>query len=458
MRVLIAGGGEVGGLIAGRLAREGNEVVVVELDPARCRQLEELLDVKVVTGNAARLKVLRRAGLADAEMFIAVCDADEINLLACLIAQVESKARIKVARLRTHEVDQWRTLVEKAGLKIDLLIHSEGVIAERIMRVMRVPGVSDILDFAEGRVRLFGMNVEPDSWLVDKTLLELQRKGPPRNSLIAMIFRGHEVIIPHGAEVLRAGDHIYVVGTRENLGKLLRFMGIQRHEELQRVFVIGGKEISITVAQELEKQGVDVKLFEKDAARAEKISTILKKTVVIHGDGTDQGTLESENIAGVDAFLALTPNDEVNIIASLLARRLEVKKAVALINRLNYLPMAQRLGLNATVSPRLAAADSILQFVRKGRVMSVTTFRQEEAEAIELIAGEGTKFVGKMLRDIRFPRGAIVGAIVRPDGEVIVPRGDVSIRAGDRVIIFTLEGVVPELESAFLVEAKRRPG
>ena len=342
MRTLIAGGGQVGTLIARRLIREGNEVTIVDPSPERCAQLEAALDAKVVEGSAASVVTMKRAGIADAEMLIAVTDIDEINMLACLIAQVESKARIKVARLRTHEVDQWRRISEAAGLGIDLIIHPETEIAERIMRVLRVPGVSDLLSFADGHVQLFGMNVEPDSWMVGKTLLDLQQRRPPENSLIAMIFRGPQVIIPHGAEVLRQGDHIYVVGTEANLGELREFMGLEQPQELSRVFVLGGKQIGILVAEQLERQGVQVKLFEKDARRSARIAEILKKTIVIHGDGTDQGTLEEENIEGVDAFLALTSDDEDNIIASLLARRLGVKKVVALINRLNYLPMAQR--------------------------------------------------------------------------------------------------------------------
>jgi trk system potassium uptake protein TrkA len=201
--------------------------------------------------------------------------------------------------------------------------------------------------------------------------------------------------------------------------------------------------------------GVSVKLFEQDAERGQRISQILKRTVVIHGDGTDEDVLEEENIDGVGAFLALTGHDEDNIIASLLARRLGAKKVIALINRLNYLPMVHRLGINTTVSPRLAAVDRILQFVRKGRVISVTTFREEEAEAIELMAAPGSRYIGKRLKDLRFPRGAIVGAIARSTGEVLVPRGEASIREGDQVLIFSLESTVPLLESAFLHESRR---
>lgn len=456
MKILVAGGGQVGTLLAQRLIREGNEVTLVEAGHDRCAELEAQFDAKVVEGSAASVLALRRAGIAEAEMVIAVTDSDEVNVLTCLIAQVESKARVKVARIRTHEVDHWRRITAESGVKIDLMIHPESAIADRIMRVIRVPGVSDVVDFAEGRVQLFGMNVEAGSWLIGKSLEDLDRSGPPRQSLVAMIFRGQQVIIPHGAETLREGDHVYVVAAREQFSEALRFMGLREQAALARVFVIGGKQIGIACAEILEKQGVSVKLFESDARRCTRISEILDKTIVLRADGTDQRVLEEENIQGVDAFLALTNHDEDNIIAALLARRFGVRKVVALINRPNYLPMAQRLGVNTTVSPRQVAVDRILQFVRKGRVLSVTTFREDEAEAIELIATERSKFVGKKLRDIRLPREAIVGAIVRPSGEVLVPRGDVEIRAGDRVIFFTLESVVPKLESAFLAEPGRR--
>ena len=452
MKILIVGGGQVANLIARRLIREGNEIVIIEQDQERCDQLQELLDAKIVRGSATSIISLRKAGIADTEMLIAVTSSDEANLLACMVAQAESSVSVKIARLRTHEVEHWRRVAQQVGLRLDLIIHPETQVAEHVMRVVGLPGVSDIFDFAGGAVKLFGMNVERESWFNGKTLEELDAAGPPKDSLIALIFRGQHVIVPHGEEPLKTGDHIYVIATRENLEDVLRFMGVDQQTAVSRVFIVGGKQLGIWVAQSLERQGVHVKLFERDAARCEKLSEILSKTVVIHGDGTDQVTLEEENVSGVDAFLSLTNDDEDNIIASLLARRLGAKKVVPLINRLNYLPMVQRLGINTSVSPRLAAVDRALQFVRKGRVLSVTTFGEEEAEAIELIAGEGSKYVGRKLRDIRFPRGAIVGAIARPNGEVVVPRGDASIRAGDRVIFFTLESVVAELESALLSE------
>lgn len=458
MRILIAGGGDVAAHIASRLIREGNEIVIVEEDAGRCSYLEETFDAKIVHGSAASVKALHQAGLRDADMLIAVTSADEVNLLACLIAQTDSSVKVKVARVRTHEVDHWRRICKESGVNIDLIIHPESEAVARILPVLRVPGVSDILDFADGQVKLFGMIIEQDHWMVGKTLIEIAGAGAPRNSLVAMIFRDPEVIIPRGEEKILAGDHMYIITTRQELDEAFTFAGLHRQEKLNRVFVLGGKQLGIQVAEELEQQKVSVKLFERDLERCRKISEILTDTIVVHGDGMDAGTLIDGNIRDVDAYLALTNDDEHNLIASLLARRLGAKKVVALVNRLNYLPMAQRLGINASVSPRLATVDRILQFVRKGQVVSVTTFREEEAEAIEMVASPESRYVGKKLMDIRLPRGSIVGAVARPGGEVIVPHGQSTIEAGDRVIFFALEGVVPQLESAFLAEERKGRG
>lgn len=456
MRILIGGGGEVATHLARRLIREGNEIVIVEEDAERCARLEETLDAKIVQGSAASVKTLHRAGLREAEMLIAVTSNDEVNLLACLIAESDSGVKVKVARLRTHEVNHWRRIAAACGLRIDLIIHPESEAVARILPVLRVPGVSDILDFAEGKVKLFGMLVEAHHWFAGKTLVEIGRSGAPPHSLVALIFRGPEVIIPHGDERVLAGDHIYIVTRERDLGEVMAFMGLRRAERLERVFVFGGKQIGILAAEELEKQGVAVKLFERDLERCRKISEILRETIVVHGDGTDATTLLQENIRGVSAYLALSDDDEDNLIASLLARRLGAKKVVALINRVNYLPMAQLLGINTSVSPRLATVDRILQFVRKGQVISVTSFREEEAEAIELVASAGSRYVGRKLKELRFPGGAIVGAVARPDGEVIVPRGEAVIQPGDRVIFFAIEKAVAELESAFLAEREKQ--
>lgn len=449
MNIFIAGGGQVAAFIAKRLAHEGHEVTLVERKEERCTELEGLLDAKIVHGNAASIATWRRAGIVRAEMLISVTQSDELNLLACLIADAEAPHAVKAARLRTPDFKAWNQLLEDRGVKVDRVIHPETDIIARILRVLPVPGVSDIRDFAEGAVKMFGMNVHSDSWLANKTLDDLERAGPPHSSMVVMIFRGNAVVIPHGAEVIRAGDHLYTVTTRDNLDAFMDFMGIKAQARLRRVFIVGGQEVGVEVARALEAQGVAVKLFELDGIRCESISETLEKTVVIHADGTDQEILWQENIEGIDAFVALTGNDDSNIIAGLIARRLGAAKVVAQVNRLNYLGMVGGLGITTAVSPRLKVVDAILEFVRKGDVLSVRSFGEEAAEAIEIQAPESSKYVGRPLREIGLPRDAIVAAITRPSGEVIVPRGNDRIQAGDRVVLVALEHCVSELETAF---------
>jgi trk system potassium uptake protein TrkA len=449
MRVLICGGGDVALLLAKRMSREGNDVVIVEADAKRCEYLEEALDATIVRGSAASSRTLHRAGLTQADMLIAVTNSDDVNFLACLIAQNERAAKIRIARMRTPEVAYWRHMAENLGLEIDLIIHPESEVAERILRVLPTPGVSDIFDFANGSVRLFGLTIQPDSWVAGKSLRQLDEAGPPRNSIIAMIFRNQQVIIPRGSDTLEVGDHVYVCCNRDEVDEAMRFMGLPGRTDLESVFILGGRQISIQIAQELERRGVQVKLFEQNLERCNRLTEMLDKTLIVNADGTEESILLDENIKGVSAFLSLTSDDEDNLIASLLARKLGANKVVTLLNRLNYLSMAQRLGINTSISPRTVAVDQILQFVRKGRVLSVTTFREEEAEALELLAMEDSRYVGKRLMDLKFPDGTIVGAIAKPTGEVIVPRGQSTIEAGDRVIFFALETAVPKLEQAF---------
>lgn len=452
MRILILGGGEVGTLVARRLIREKNEVVIVEISEERCAHLEEVLDAKIVQGSADSIETLEKAGLSETEMLIAVTLSDEANILGCLIAQANSNVKIKVARLRTHEVDHWRPICGDQLLDIDLVIHPDSEMAQRTLRVLGLPGISDVVEFAEGRIKFFGMNIDEGNWVVGKTMQELDQSGPPKNSLMAMLFRGHRAIIPRADDRLLAGDHVYIVVPSGELSQCLDFMGTPKPQPVERVFILGGKQIGIEIALRLEETGVQVKLFESDLHRCEMISGLVKNTLVLHADGTDQRILVEENIEGIDAYLAMTGDDEDNIIASLLAKRLGARKAVALVNRQPYLSMAQLLGINSTFSTRATVVDRILQFVRKGQVLSITTFREEEVEAIELVATPGAKYVGRKLKDVHLPKGAIVGAISRPSGEVIVPRGEVTIEPGDRVVFVCLEYLVPQLESAFIGE------
>ncbi len=329
-------------------------------------------------------------------------------------------------------------------------MHPESDIVARILRVLAVPGVADIRDFANGRVKVFSMNVTSGSWFAGHPLQALDRAEQGHCARVCVIFRGPLAIVPKGDETLQPDDHIYVATASEHLDAALTFMGVPRRERVRQVVIVGGGEVGLELARALQAQKTAVKLIERDARRCDFLAERLEDAVVINADGTDQAILLRENVEAADAFITLTADDDANLIACLLARRLGVDKVVAMLNRFNYMHLAQRLGINTSVSRRVKAADALLEFIRKGGVLSVRTLGEEEAEAIELEVPEVSGYAGKPLAEIDFPPGTRVGAIARPDGTVIVPDGATVMHAGDRVVFFAQEQAIRRLESEVL--------
>lgn len=455
MRIHFAGGGHCAEYVARRLIREGHDLVLMEQDEARCRGIQDNLDATVIAGDVTSVAAWKKAGLAQTDMFVACTDRDEMNVLACLIANDLAPDAVKAVRLRTPEFSEWRRILQQLGVQVDRIVHPESDIVARILRVLSVPGVADIRDFGNGRVKVFSMNVTPDSWLAGQSLQMFHRTKGAEHVNLCVIFRGAQAIIPLDDASLQIGDHIYVATKSENIESALAFMGVARRERVRQVFIVGGGEVGLGLAQALEAQKIAVKLFERDTGRSEYLAGALAGTLVINTDGTDQDVLIRENIQGADAFISLTADDDANLIACLLARRLGVDKVVPMLNRLNYLPLAQRLGINTSVSRRVKAADALLEFIRKGGVLSVRTLGEEEAEAIELEVPEASSYAGKPLAEIDLPPGSKVGAIVRPDGEVLIPDGSSVINAGDHVVFFAQEHAVQRLEKEVLAGSKQ---
>lgn len=455
MRILFAGGGHCAEYIARRMTREGHDLVLMESDEQRARELQETIDAQIVVGSATSIADWTRAGMAQSDLFIACTDSDERNVVACLVANELAPAAVKVVRLRTPEYAEWEHMLKDLNVKVDRVLHPESDIVGRILRVLTMPGVSDIRDFAEGRVKVFSMNIEPGSPAAGRKVADLRRGATPLNALVCVVFRGAAAIVPDVEEVLQAGDHIYVVTTADSLDQTMSSLGVTRRSRVREAFIVGGSEVGLQLARALEKQKVVVKLFEQDARRCEELAEQLRSTVVLKTDGTDQAVMLRENIEGAGAFISLTGDDDANLIACLLARRLGVDKVVPLLNRLNYLQLAQRLGISTTVSPRVKAADALLEFIRRGGVLSVRTLGEEEAEAIELVAPADASYAGRPQREIDLPPNTLVGAIVRPTGEAIIPDGGTMIAAGDRVVFFAHEHAVHNLETEVLASTER---
>jgi trk/ktr system potassium uptake protein len=448
LRIVIVGAGEVGFHIAKKLSSENKDVVLVEINEERVRRVQQILDVQVIHGKGSSPSVLRQAGLESAEIIIAVTDSDETNIVACLIAQAISKNIIRVGRVRDSEYRGQSGLIDKSSLHIDLVISPEEEVSKTLSLLADTPGTSDVLEFANGRVKLIGIKLDAGNPMAGKRLMDMAFKEGEK-ILIAAIYRQENVIVPRGDTRVKEGDTLFLVTLPGTVRQVLKRFGKQ-DEHTKRVLVSGGGRMGECVARRLSSRGIGTKIIEGNRYRCEQLAEALDKVVVLHGEGTDQRLLSEEGVKDVDMFISAAEDEEENVLTALLAKRLGAKRVVSLVDTTEYIPLASTIGVDVVLSPMLAAVSTILQFVRQGKVLSVSTLREDLVEAIEFIAMETSEIVGKPLRKLSMPKGALVGSIVR-DEEVIIPHGDTIIQAGDRVILFARPDVIPRMEKAVKV-------
>ncbi|MBZ0252484.1 MAG: Trk system potassium transporter TrkA, partial [Candidatus Methylomirabilis sp.] len=347
MRILIIGAGEVGSSLAQRLSQEAKDVVVIDENEARLRQLSERADVQTVQGSGSSPSVLVRAGLEEADLLIAVTDSDEVNLVACLIAQAAYPSTRKIARIRNPEYHERTGILAESFLGLDLAINPEREAAETIIKILGVPaGATDFAEFAEGRVRLVGFTIDAGSPFEGRPLSELPTLNPERNIVIAAIVRGaDQVLVPKGDARPQAGDVVYAVTLADNVPELFRIAG-KKAEKVRRVMVVGGSNIGAHLARHFAHEGLHVKLIESNEARAEELAERLRGVLVVQGDGTDRGFLLQQGIASCDAFVGATADEEDNILMSLLAKREGAERVIPVVNRTAYAPIVSALGVD----------------------------------------------------------------------------------------------------------------
>ncbi len=448
MKIIIIGAGEVGFNIAQRLSEENHDVVVIEKDPEKIRHIQNVMDVGVIQGSGTSPSVLIESGIKNSDIIVAATNSDEANLMACFYAQHLTDYIIKVARVKDAEIMEQKQLFEEGGLNIDLLINPQSEMVNTMLRVMQYPEASDVKDFVEGRIKLIGVTIKENSPLVGRKLSSFNNYE--RAILVGVIVRGEQVIIPGGKDVIQPNDLIYCVAHREEVSNLFQLLNM-KEEGLKRVLIVGGGETGRILAMSLDSTNIGTKIIEKDSQKCLELSERLKKVVVINGDGTDRDLLLEENVAEVDIVAVLTGDEENNVLISLLGKALGAKKTVTRIGKLSYVPLVSAIGIDTVVSPRLSAIRTILQYIRRGKVISVAPLKGEGAEVIEVEALETSDIVNMPLSKIKFPKEAIVAAIVRGD-DVIIPKGDNVIKPQDRLIIFALKGAMPKLEKLFTVK------
>ena len=450
MRVIIIGAGVVGYTIAEKLSKEAQDVVLIEENERRVREVQEALDVRIILGSGSSPKVLHSAGLQKSDLLIAVANSDEVNMIACLIAGTQARVPKKIARIRNPEYIDYNDLFTEENLDLDLNISPERVAAERILNILEYPGAIEVDDFAEGSVKLVGYRLRQGSPLIGRTLVDFPKLNPLKNILVVAIYRGDDTLIPDGNTVFKEGDLVFSVTLHGEVKGLLGTLGAT-DEGCKKVMIVGGGNIGLTLAKALEEDGYKVKIIERDNSRAEHLAEDLSKAIVICGDGTDKELLMEENISDIDTFISVTNDEEANILTSLLSKRLGVKRCITLIDKPEYLSMVPTIGIDVAVSPRISSVSGILRFVRRGKVLSVTPLHEERVEALETVALETSDIAGKSLENIKLPRGAKIGAVIKGD-EAIIPHGDTVIDPGDKVIIFALREQIRKVEKALMVK------
>ncbi len=446
MKIIVVGAGEVGTHISSHLSQEGNDIILVEADPARAETAQDALDALVHQGNGASVHVLDAAGARGADMIVAVTDVDEVNIVACVSGKALGIPR-RIARVK--DTDYYRSGAGRSmqEVGVDLMINPDLVAALEIERLVSLPGASDVTDFGGARVRMVGTYVTEDAPLVGVPLKDVSTRFGPQPATAVAVVRDGVTLIPDGDTALRPGDHAFLIGERRAMPEIMELLGY-RVEPVRNVMIVGAGPIGRHLARHLSDHKVDVKLVEVKKPKAERTADQLDGVMVLHGDGTDVDLLKSESVDAMDAFIAASNDEETNIMSCLLARHLGAKKTIALIRRLNYVPLVPVVGVDAAVSVRLSTAAAVMKFCRRGEILSFSQLKENEAEFLELLAHADTPVTRKALSDLSFPRGAVVGSIIR-EGKVIIPRGDTRVQDGDRVVVFALPQAVEAVEKMF---------
>ncbi|PHM31016.1 Trk system potassium transporter TrkA [Xenorhabdus innexi] len=451
MKIIILGAGQVGGTLAENLVDENNDITVVDTDTDRLRQLQDKFDLRVVNGHGSHPRVLREAGAEDADMLVAVTNSDETNMIACQIAYSLFNTPNKVARIRSSEyIRESEKLFKPGDIPIDYLISPEQLVIDYIYKLIQYPGALQVVNFSEGRVSIVAVKAYYGGSLVGNALSSLREHMPHIDSKVAAIFRQDRPIRPQGSTVIEAGDEVFFVAASQHIRAVMS--ELQRLEKpYKRIMIVGGGNVGAGLALRLEKD-YSVKLIEHNQERATELAELLHDTIVFYGDASDQELLTEEHIEQVDVFIALTNDDEANIMSAMLAKRMGAKKAMVLIQRSAYVDLVQGGVIDIAISPQQATVSALLGHVRKADIVSVFSLRRGVAEAIEAIAHgdeHTSKVVGRKIGDIKLPSGTTIGAIVR--GEEVIIANDYSIiQQGDHVIMFiTDKKFVPEVEKLF---------
>ncbi len=463
MKIILLGAGQVGTSVAENLVSEANDITIVDTDPALLQALRDRLDLRTVCGNGASPKVLRDAGAEDADLLIAVTQSDQTNLCACRIARTLFNLPTRIARLRSSDFVDFPELLDVDNFAVDFSICPEQIVTDYIRRLIEFPESLQVLDFANGVLSLIAVRAYEGGPLVGHPIKALRYHMPNVEVRIAAIYRQGEPITPKGDTFIHPGDEVFCLAASVHIRQVMRELA-RLDRPIRRIMIAGGGNIGLRLARSIERD-YQVKVLETNKPRAEFIANELSRTLVLSGDATDENLLENENIDEMDMFVALTNDEEDNIMSASLAKQMGARRTLALINRKSYVDLVQGGPIDIAISPAQTSIGSLLAHVRRGDVVAVHSLRRGAAEALEIIAHgdqKNSKVAGRAIQDIRLPRGATIGAIVREEGRdgdkagratVVMPHHDTIIEPEDHLIVFcTSKKLVRQVEKLFQVD------
>jgi trk system potassium uptake protein TrkA len=440
MRIIILGGGQVGGTLAEHLAGEENDITIVDTNSGRLRELQDRLDVRTLNGSGSHPQVLAKAGAEDADMLVAVTNSDEINMIACQVAYSLFNIPTRIARVREPDyLTRDGALFSREAIPVDVLISPESLVTRGIKRLLQYPGALQVLDFADGKVQLVAVKARYGGALVGQRIAALREHLPGIDMRVAAVFRKEQPIMPHGDTVIEAEDEVFFIAARSNIRLVMAELR-RLDRPYKRIIIAGGGNIGARLALSIEKK-YQVKIIEQNLARCEQLSQQLLAATILHGSASNRELLIEENIEATDVFLALTNDDEANVMASMLAKKLGARTVITLINNPAYVDLVQGDLIDIALSPQQSTISALLTHVRRGDVVAVHSLRRGAAEALEAIAHgdmESSRVVGRRVDELPLPVGATVGALVRGE-EVIMAHHDTVITDGDHVILFVAD-------------------
>lgn len=445
MKIIIAGAGDVGFHLAELLSFENQSIVLIDTNQEVLDYAGTHLDVLTLRGDSSSIDVLKQAEVQHAGLVLAVTTSEKNNLMTAILAK-RLGAKQTIARVRSGDYlaeDQKQTF---SDLGIDVLISPQQLAAEEIHRLVAQCSFTDVFEFEKGKINLVGISIDETSRLINVRISDLPSLAPELTLNVIAILRGHRTIIPEGATVLRMGDHVYFITKKENISRLEEFVGIRRRK-VKKVMILGGTGLGLTTAQLLEQE-YSVTLIEEDKERCKELAEYLDNTLIINGSASNIELMEEEGLNSMDAFIALTPNSETNIIASLTAKNHGVFKTIAQVENREYIHLSQNIGVDTLINKKLIAANNIFRYVRKGRIEAITSMQGVDAEVIEFVVHKNNRLTRTPISKLHLPTTAQIGSVIRGE-ESLIPDGDFILQVDDKVIVFALPQAISRLEKLF---------